>query len=130
MGWASMELGPTGGGNPVYLPEDFFSTYLPMFEIGADPVQRPVCKAGIRAFHFRSLFRSNLNRSFLRSAAQVVEERFRNLTLCSQTSREITLSSQAFRNLTPRHANSSIRGFSTLFHDLVIFFYNLLLQTN
>jgi hypothetical protein len=36
--------------------------------------------------------------------------RFRNLTLCSPTSREITLSSQAFRNLIPRHTNSSIRG--------------------
>jgi hypothetical protein len=58
----------------LYVFRKFFSTYLPMFEIGADPVQRPICKAGIRAFHFRSLFRSNPNRSFLRSAAQVVEE--------------------------------------------------------
>jgi hypothetical protein len=40
-------------------------------------------------------------------------EIFRNLTLCSQASREMTLSSQAFLNLTQRHTNSSIQDFPT-----------------
>jgi hypothetical protein len=45
------------------------------------------------------------------------------LTLCSQASHDITLSSRAFQNITPGHTNTSIRrGFSPFSIDFLIFF--------
>jgi hypothetical protein len=40
----------------------------------------------------------------------------------------MTLSSQAFQNLTSRHANSSVQGFSTHFHHFENIFDTFLLQ--
>jgi hypothetical protein len=50
------------------------------------------------------------------------------LTLCSQASPELTISSQPFRNLTPGHTNSLIRGVFTPFQDFMIFFLIFHLQ--
>jgi hypothetical protein len=60
----------------------------------------------------------------------LVYEIFRNLTLSSRASLEMTLSSRAFRNLTPGHTNSSIQGFLTLFRDFLISILFLHLKPN
>jgi hypothetical protein len=65
---------------------------------------------------------------YMETVDTVNDEIFRNLTLSSRASLEITLSSSAFRNLTLWHAKSSIRGIFVTFYNFEILFYVLLLQ--
>jgi hypothetical protein len=56
--------------------------------------------------------------------------KFNPVTLYSEVSREMTLCSQVFQNLTPRHPNFSIQGFFIISLDFDIFFLLFLLQPN